>query len=361
MWYPYPMEGSLDTYRSMRDFGQTPEPSGDEAVKSDGGPRFVVQEHHARRLHWDFRLERDGVMVSWAVPKGVPPDPKVNHLAVHTEDHPISYNEFEGEIPAGNYGAGTVIKWDEGTYETHEWEAGKVVVTLHGERVQGRYALFRTRGDQWMIHRMDPPQDPDREPMPEGVKPMMAKAGKLPKDDGEFSFEIHWSGERVICPVDGGRIQLFNDGAEDISALFPELRPLGNALGSRSVLLDGVLSMLDDDGVPHAERLAARLKPASDSTLRKRGREQPVTLVLFDLLYAEGHVTMSLPYGERRARLEALSLAGPTWQVPKAHVGNGKPLLEAAHSRGLPGLVAKRVDSAYAPGVKSTAWIDVKA
>src|SRR5258708_14589408 len=172
----------LRRYASKRDFKDTPEPAGsaEPEAAQQALPRFVVQEHHARRLHWDFRLEHDGVMVSWAVPKGIPEDPKVNHLAVHTEDHPISYNEFEGEIPTGNYGAGTVKKWDEGTYEVHEWEPDKVVVTLRGKRVQGRYALFRTRADDWMIHRMDPPQDPDREPMPDGVRPMLAPPGDLP-------------------------------------------------------------------------------------------------------------------------------------------------------------------------------------
>jgi bifunctional non-homologous end joining protein LigD len=353
------MEGSLDTYQSMRDFGQTPEPAGQVAA-SDGAPRFVVQEHHARRLHWDFRLEHEGVMVSWAVPKGIPEDPKVNHLAVHTEDHPISYNDFEGEIPTGNYGAGTVKRWDYGTYECHEWEPGKVVVTLHGERVRGRHALFRTKGDQWMIHRMDPPEDREREPMPEGVLPMRATRADLPSNEDGWSFEIRWSGVRVIVPVDGGRSRLLRNGTDDISALFPELRPLGNELGARAVLLDGVLSVLDDQGVPHAERLAKRLEPASDSTVRRRARDQPAALVLFDVLYAEGRVTMSLPCSERRQRLEGLALSGPTWQVPSAHVGNGTALLEAARSRGLSGLIAKRLDSVYEPGVDSPAWLDVR-
>ena len=115
----------------------------------------MIQEHHARRLHWDFRLERDGVLVSWALPRGVPGDPEQNRLAVHTEDHPLDYIDFAGEIPKGQYGGGEVTIWDSGTYEEEKWEPGKVVVSLSGERVRGRYALFRTRGDDWMIHRMD--------------------------------------------------------------------------------------------------------------------------------------------------------------------------------------------------------------
>jgi bifunctional non-homologous end joining protein LigD len=162
-------------------------------------------------------------------------------------------------------------------------------------------------------------------------------------------------------PVEGGRIELLRDGTEDITPLFPELRPLGNELGSRSVLLDGVVCVLDDSGAPDGGRLAKRLQPASDSTVRRRARDQAATLVLFDLLYREGRVTMSLTYTERRERLEDLRLEGSAWQVPKAHVGNGEALLEAARGRRLSGLIAKRRDSVYEPGVKSDKWIDVRA
>src|SRR5919199_6052791 len=165
------MAKKLSKYREIRDFQATPEPDGSQ-TSADGQLRFVVQEHHARSLHWDLRLERDGVLVSWAIPKGIPPDPRKNHLAVRTEDHPLEYLDFHGDIPAGQYGAGTMAIWDRGTYETHKWRDKEVMVTFHGERVQGRYVLFRTDGSNWMIHRMDPPEDPDREPLPEHIAPM---------------------------------------------------------------------------------------------------------------------------------------------------------------------------------------------
>ena len=144
----------------------------------------MVQEHHARRLHWDLRLERDGALASWALPKGVPQDPKENRLAVRTEDHPLEYLEFEGEIPKGEYGAGTIAIWDRGTYETEKFRDDEVIVTFAGERVRGKYALFQTDGDNWMIHRMDPPADPEREPMPRHLKPMLATLStRLPPDE----------------------------------------------------------------------------------------------------------------------------------------------------------------------------------
>src|SRR5262249_12099727 len=139
-------------------------------------PRFVVQEHHARRLHWDLRLEHDGVLWSWAVPKGIPMLQKPNHLAVRTEDHPLEYLTFHGEIPRGQYGAGSMIVWDSGTYEPEKLLDDEVIVTFDGERVCGKYVLFRTRGDQWMIHRMSPPDDATREPIPSGLEPMYAVA-----------------------------------------------------------------------------------------------------------------------------------------------------------------------------------------
>src|SRR4029450_12619335 len=175
------MPDKLTTYRTKRDKRRTPEPvppAGPLPTGSDD--TFVIQEHHARRLHWDFRLERDGVLVSWALPRGVPDDPKRNHLAVHTEDHPLDYATFAGEIPAGEYGGVKVTIWDRGTYECEKWDDREIKVVLHGERAQGRSVLFRTDGDNWIIHRMDPPAHPDADPMPELVKPMLATAGQLP-------------------------------------------------------------------------------------------------------------------------------------------------------------------------------------
>src|SRR5919201_3882917 len=161
------MADRLKEYRTKRKPGVTPEPMPARDAAPGDGRRYVIQEHHATRLHWDLRLEHDGVAVSWAIPNGLPEAPKDNRLAVRTEDHPLEYLEFEGDIPAGNYGAGTMRIYDRGTYELHKFRDREVMVTFHGERVRGRYVLFKTDGANWMIHRMDPPEDPDREPMPD--------------------------------------------------------------------------------------------------------------------------------------------------------------------------------------------------
>jgi bifunctional non-homologous end joining protein LigD len=210
----------LGSYRAKRDFVETPEPPGPgdvpEATASatTGGEvlHFVVQEHHARRLHWDLRLERDGVLVSWALPRGVPDDPRRNHLAVHVEDHPLEYGQFEGEIPRGNYGAGQVSIWDRGTYETHKWRMdgpkAEVQVTLHGQRLEGRYVLFQTDERNWMIHRMDPPAD-GREPMPDRLDPMLARpAAGIPDPDHGWAYEFKWDGARAIVFNDRGAVRV---------------------------------------------------------------------------------------------------------------------------------------------------------
>ncbi len=354
------MADRLDPYRRKRDFGATPEPGPQETAGEADAPRFVVQEHSARSMHWDLRLERDGVLVSWAVPRGIPPDPDTNHLAVHTEDHPLEYLTFEGVIPEGNYGAGTMKVYDTGTYETHKFSDREVMVTFHGERVRGRHVLFRTRGKDWMIHRMDPPEDPTREPMPEHVAPMLARAGDLPPDDGRWAFEIKWDGVRAIGYASGGRLALESRNGNDITPRYPELRDLGRAVGAREAVLDGEIVAFDAEGRPSFQRLQGRMHLTSERQVKRLSVEAPVAYVLFDLLYLDGHSLMGRSYSERRAALAELELAGPTWQTPSHHVGDGAQILELARARGLEGVVAKRLDCPYTPGRRSPGWIKVK-
>jgi bifunctional non-homologous end joining protein LigD len=360
----------LTAYRGKRHAGSTPEPAGTAPGSGDGG-RFVVQEHHATRLHWDLRLERDGVLVSWAIPNGIPPDRHENRLAVHTEDHPIEYIDFHGEIPKGQYGAGTMTVWDTGTYATHKWADDKVEVTFHGERLQGRYGLFpigrRADGsgsdNDWMIHRMDPPRDPEREPMPEHVPPMLAGAGSLPRDDARWSFEVKWDGVRAIAYAKPGRLRLESRNLNEITHTYPEVRGLVEDLGMREAVLDGEIVAFGEDGTPSFERLQRRMHVSAQSAISRLQKSTPVVYAIFDLLYLDGHSLMALPYQERRARLDQLGLGGPAWRVPAAFPGSvrsGAELLKATAAQGLEGVVAKRLDSRYEPGRRTGAWIKVK-
>ncbi|HEY8865778.1 MAG TPA: DNA polymerase ligase N-terminal domain-containing protein, partial [Solirubrobacteraceae bacterium] len=214
------MADRLTDYRRKRDFKGTPEPAPKRAARAPGGkrrPRFVVHEHHATRLHWDLRLEHDGALASWAIPNGIPDDPKRNRKAIHVEDHPLSYIDFEGEIPKGNYGAGKVAIWDAGTYEVEKFRDDEVIAVFSGDRLEGRYALFQTDGRDWMIHRMDPPADPDREPLPTAIKPMLAGAGKLPQDESEWAFEIKWDGVRALVYYEPGQLRIESRNGNDLT------------------------------------------------------------------------------------------------------------------------------------------------
>ncbi|MEA2144087.1 MAG: bifunctional non-ous end joining protein LigD, partial [Solirubrobacteraceae bacterium] len=345
-------------YRAMRDFGVTPEPAAGEP--SPEGNRFVVQEHHATALHWDFRLERDGVLVSWALPRGVPDDPKRNHLAVHTEDHPLDYATFAGEIPRGEYGGGKVTIWDRGTYECEKWDDREVKVVLHGERAQGRYVLFKTDGDNWMIHRMDPPAHPDADPMPDLVKPMLATPGQLPgaAEEDAWAFEMKWDGVRAVVYVDHGSVRVLTRNDREVIATYPELRGLGEFFGDRTVILDGEIVAFDDAGRPSFGALQQRMHVQRPTpALRDR---VPVTFFAFDLLYLQGHLLTSKPYAERREALESLDLDGPRWATPPAFDGDGAAALAASQAQGLEGVLAKRRNAPYEAGRRSSAWIKVK-
>jgi bifunctional non-homologous end joining protein LigD len=349
----------LDTYRGKRDFERTAEPSGKRRGKPKGA-RFVVQEHHARRLHWDLRMEHDGVAVSWALPRGVPAHPDENRLAVHTENHPLEYLEWEGEIPKGEYGAGTMLVWDRGTYEAEKFRENEVIATFHGERMSGRYAIFQTRGKDWLIHRMDPPEDPGYEPMPDRLAPMLARSGPLPPKEEKWGFEVKWDGIRTVVFCDHGHIELQGRNFSDFTPRYPEVRELARALGARRVILDGEIVAFDEQGKPSFERLQSRMHLASDSAVRRRMRDIPVTYIAFDLLYLDGRSTLPLRYEQRREVLEALELEGPAWRVPAYHRGEGSALLAATRDLGIEGIVAKRLDSTYEAGRRSSGWVKVK-
>jgi bifunctional non-homologous end joining protein LigD len=353
------MADSLGSYRAKRDFKQTPEPRGRGREQAAAG-RFVVQEHHARRLHWDLRLEHEGALASWAVPRGIPAHPAENRLAVRTEDHPLEYLEFEGEIPKGEYGAGTMSVWDRGTFEAEKFREDEVIAVFHGKRLRGRYALIRTRGKDWLIHRMDPPEDPGYEPMPDRLKPMLARTGELPRNEAAYGFEVKWDGIRTVLFCDHGHLTLQGRNFTDFTPRYPEVRELARELGARRLILDGEIVAFDEDGRPSFERLQTRMHLASDSAVKRRLRDTPVTYVIFDLLYLDGRSTLPLAYEDRRALLEELELEGPAWRAPAYHRGEGSALLAATRELGIEGVVAKRLDSPYEPGRRASGWIKVK-
>jgi bifunctional non-homologous end joining protein LigD len=349
----------LSKYRSMRDASKTPEPvpAGKSAKPAtDHDNKFVIQEHHARRLHYDFRLERDGVLVSWAVPKNLPETTSVNHLAVHTEDHPLEYGTFEGVIPKGEYGAGKVVIWDSGTYDTEKFrdggeqrgdeggDRGEVIVNLHGSRISGRYALIQTKGDQWLAHRMK-----DQQVFEFGeLAPMLATHGSVAAlKAGQWAFEGKWDGYRLLVEADHGTVALRSRSGRDVTKEYPQFASLAEDLADHHVVLDGEAVALNKSGVP------------SFNEMQNRGRGTKVQFWAFDLLYLDGRSLLRAKYTDRRKLLETLAGAC-NLIVPDLLPGDGAEALEHSREHGWEGVVAKKRDSSYQPGRRSASWIKDK-
>ena len=339
-----PTEDRLTKYRSMRDASKTPEPVPKKAPKAGNNNLFVIQEHHARRLHYDLRLERDGVLVSWAVPKNLPDTPAVNHLAVHTEDHPLEYLMFHGTIPKGEYGAGNMIVWDTGTYETEKFNDHEVIVTLHGNKIDGRYALIQTDGKNWLAHRMKEQQQPQAG----DLAPMLATEGSVERlKSTQWSFEGKWDGYRVLVDANHGRLNLRSRRGRDVTDEYPQFEALAADLADHHVILDGEAVALDESGVP------------SFSEMQNRARSTRVEYWAFDILHLDGRSLLRAKYSDRRRLLEALAESGGLI-VPDLLPGDGPDAMEHARKHRWEGVIAKKRDSTYQPGRRSSSWIKDK-
>jgi bifunctional non-homologous end joining protein LigD len=341
----------LNEYEKKRRKGKTPEPFGG---RKGGGhkPIFVVQRHDARRLHYDFRLEQDGALASWAVPKGVPLEAGQRHLAVHVEDHPLEYATFEGEIPAGQYGAGTVEIWDTGTYElVEEKRDGGLTVRLAGERLRGTWALVPAKldGDEknWLIVRK---QDDSAQPARRGgdeYVPMQATPSERVPSGAGWLFEVKWDGYRAIARVSGGEARLTSRRGNDLTERFAVVaRAIERAVRTPDCVLDGEVCALDETG------------KASFSVMQQGSG--PLVYYAFDVLEVDGEPVLDLPLSKRRERLEALlDRRGGTVKVSEAF-DDGDALYQAAVAQGLEGVVAKKADSRYQPGRRVRDWLKVK-
>src|ERR1700677_4445306 len=335
----------LTKERTMRDASKTPEPVPKPKPATGQGNTFVIQEHHARRLHYDFRLERDGVLVSWAVPKNLPDTTSVNHLAVQTEDHPLEYATFEGDIPKGEYGGGKVIIWDSGTYDTEKFndsaEKGEVIVNLHGSRISGRYALIQTNGDQWLAHRMK-----DQKVFEfDEVAPMLCTPGSVAAlKASQWAFEGKWDGYRLLIEADHGTVRLRSRSGRDVTGEYPQLRSLAGDLADHHVVLDGEAVVLDASGIPDF------------NAIQNRSRATKVEFRAFDLLYLDGRSLLRARYQDRHKLLETLGRASNLF-VPEVLPGDGAEAMEYSLKHHWEGVIAKLRDSTYQPGRRSASWI----
>ncbi len=339
---------------------EVPHPAGlTEVAPLLEGRRFTIQQHHARRLHHDVRFEQDGVLVSFAVPKRLPEDPGVRHLAVNTEDHPLDYLTFSGGIPAGEYGGGEVRLFDLGTYEPLEVADGKLTVRLHGTRYKGaEYHLFRTRDRDWLVILKSKVSLPQPAPPPT-YEPMMAVLTSEPFDDDEWLFEVKWDGHRCLANL-GTSTRLTSRTTRDMTTQFPELIDMHRQLAARNAVVDGEIVALDRDGRPSFERMQDRFHRTPEELARHKGRV-PVQFLAFDLLWLDGRSLLELPLVERRARLVEVLVETRDIRLSQVVEGAGKDFFAQVKALQLEGMVAKRAASPYRPGARSHDWRKIKA
>ncbi|HEY7334536.1 MAG TPA: DNA ligase D [Bryobacteraceae bacterium] len=403
---------SLKKYSEKRHFERTPEPPPSKPSRASGKLQYCVQRHHATHLHYDFRLEAGGALKSWAVPKGPTLDPSEKRLAMMVEDHPIEYGKFEGVIPKGNYGAGSVMLWDRGTYELlgdataeEQLARGDFKFHLHGEKLRGDFALVRMKrgkGNEWLLLKKKddfaqpgwdleeqarsvvtgrtqeeiaqelPPVgdnkkrspvagDKKRSPaLPAAIAPMMAQIGRgKPPTGNEWLYEIKWDGVRAICYIEDGKLHMVSRNGNPMDRQYPELSILPHRVKAQQAILDAEIVALDERGVPSFERLQKRIMVGDASAIATLSRHHPVVMYVFDLLYLDGDDLRGLPLVERKRRLKEILDTDDTIRYSEHFVGSGSDLLEAARQQGIEGIVAKRGSSRY-ESRRTSDWVKYK-
>jgi bifunctional non-homologous end joining protein LigD len=398
---------SLKEYTQKRNFQVTPEPAPQELKNRhcDRGGFFCVQRHDATRLHYDFRLEVGGVLVSWAVPKGPSLDPTRKSLAMKVEDHPLEYGTFEGNIPKGNYGGGSVMLWDEGTYEVlgepgtqEQLDRGDFKFELHGTKLKGSFAIVRMKhagkGNEWLLIKkkdeyavpgfdidqlawsvatkrtqdqiaesLEPPRVSQitgarKAALPHSLEPMMATAVSKPPVGSNWLYEIKWDGVRALCLVKDGTLQIHSRRGNRVEQQYPELADLPKHLHAKTAWLDGEICVLDRDGHARFQNIQPRIG-ANLNAVRQVAETTPATLFLFDILYVDGYDLREVSLEERIELLHALVVPDNHIRISEEFEAEGARMFEAAQQMGLEGILAKDRRSKY-EGTRSRHWQKIK-
>ena len=346
---------ALSDYARKRAFDKTPEP-GPEVFAGENNA-FVVHRHHATRLHYDVRLERDGTLKCWAVPKGLPPRPGIKRMAVQTEDHPVKYLDFEGTIPKGEYGGGDMWIFARGRYEITKEKKDGFYFRLQSREWNDEYRMIHTKGKDWLCQRLVPPQiDWLRDP----IEPMLAQSRDKPFDSPDYLYEVKWDGIRAMVSLDEGNITIRSRAQRDITNLFPELLIPDQAFRAACGLFDVEIVCLNAQGQPVFEDVLHRLQHRNEASVARARASHPAVCYVFDCLYVDGRPIVNESLARRRAwMVDSIKVPNPAYR-PSETIDDGPGLYKAAAAHGLEGIMAKERNSIYMPGKRTSHWFKIK-
>lgn len=344
----------LEEYARKRSFAKTPEPGPEFSIGEDTG--FVIHRHHASRLHYDLRLEREGTLKSWAVPRGMPPRPGIKRLAVATEDHPMKYLTWEGEIPKGEYGGGKMWIYALGRYEITKEKKDGFYFRLESKELSAEYRIYQTRGNEWLLERLDNPQIDFTQQM---VEPMLAQSRSDPPKGSEYIYEVKWDGIRAMISLDEGEMHIHSRNGRDLTKLFPELLIPEQAFRATSALFDTEIVCLEASGQPNFRKVINRIQQRAESAIERAVTRNPAVCYVFDCLYLDGRPLINDPLLRRREWVADAIKRDTPYRVSE-YVREGAQLFEAAKQLQLEGIMAKDENSRYFPGKRSSGWFKVK-
>jgi DNA ligase D-like protein (predicted ligase)/DNA ligase D-like protein (predicted 3'-phosphoesterase) len=344
----------LESYQKKRDFKKTPEPKAE--IDISGGNNFVVHRHHASHLHYDLRLEQEGVLKSWAVPRGLPPHPGIKRLAVQTEDHPMKYLTFDGTIPKGQYGGGEMWIYALGKYQITKEKKDGFYFRLNSKEINAEYRIHQLKQKEWLLERVD---DPQVNFLKTDIPPMLSDSAEKPPHGDDYLYEVKWDGIRALIALEDGTITIKTRNQLNVTAQFPELLNADKSFRATCGLFDAEIVCLDKSGKPEFKKVIQRMQQNGATSIDQLSKKQPVNCYVFDCLYLDGRALVNEPLYKRREWLKDAIKNDSPYRLSEVEE-DGNSLFEAAKIHGLEGIMAKRKDGKYLIGKRSDLWLKIK-
>jgi len=345
----------LKTYEAKRDFTKTPEP--DSKVAEKDSNQFVIHLHDATNLHYDLRLQAEGVLHSWAIPKGIPSQVGIKRLAIQTEPHPVKYLDFEGIIPKGEYGGGEMWVFARGTYLTQKRKDSKWTFSLNSKALNGDFTIYKLKEDQWLLEKKN--ETASKSVFENIPEPMLAESSKKLKTHKDFVYEIKWDGIRVLIIKQADTLKIISRSGRDITNHFPELVEAEGQLKTESGIFDGEIVCLDEQGRPDFAKVISRMHSSGKDNIAKKSKSNPAYAYLFDCLHFGGINICKEPLWKRKAWVKAALKKGKYYRLSEA-IEDGEELYEAAKAMELEGIMLKNKNAPYEPGKRCSHWIKIK-